>query len=74
MATITVEQLQHLSFAEKLQLVEDLWDSIAAEAAAQPVSEELKLELQRRLDEHHRHPETSESWETARAELERRLP
>lgn len=69
----TLEQLKQLSFSEKLQLVEDLWDAIAEEAAARPLSEPLKAELQRRLEEHRRNPELAEPWEAVKAEIERRL-
>jgi putative addiction module component (TIGR02574 family) len=73
MDTITVEQFKQLSFAEKIQLVEDLWDAIAAEAEAQPVSETVKAEMQRRLEAHRAQPESSLSWEDAKADLERRF-
>ena len=69
----TLEQLKQLSFSEKLQLVEDLWDAIAEEAAARPVGESLKVELERRLDEHRRNPESAEPWDNVKAEIERRL-
>lgn len=36
MSTITVSDLLHLSISERLKLVEDLWDSIAADAASHP--------------------------------------
>lgn len=36
MSTITVSDLLHLSISERLKLVEDLWDSIAADATSHP--------------------------------------
>jgi len=72
MSTITVEQLKHLSFAEKLQLVEDLWDSIAEEAARPPTEAQRRV-LDERLEEHRRNPETGEAWEIVKARLERQL-
>ena len=42
--------LRTLSIGEKLQLVEDIWDSIAAEQAALPLTDEQRVELGRRLD------------------------
>ncbi len=38
-----------LSTAEKIQLVEDLWDSIADHASSIPVTPAQKAELDRRL-------------------------
>jgi len=39
-----------LSIGEKLQLVEDIWDSIAADQSALPLTDEQRVELDRRLD------------------------
>jgi putative addiction module component (TIGR02574 family) len=65
------EALRRLSVPERLQLVEDLWDSIAEEAPdeALPVTPELAAELDRRLAEHEANPERAVSWEVARARL-----
>ena len=65
------EALRHLSVAERLQLVEDLWDSIAQDAPdeALPVTPELAAELERRLAEHERDPGSAVPWEEVRARL-----
>ncbi|MBW3569671.1 MAG: addiction module protein [Gemmatimonadetes bacterium] len=51
MDTITVSDLLQLSLAERIQLVEDLWATVAAEAALRPerlpMSEEQRSELLR---------------------------
>jgi putative addiction module component (TIGR02574 family) len=51
MGQITLDELRQLSVAERIQLVEDLWDSIAAVAATAPLSEAQKSELDHRLSE-----------------------
>lgn len=60
MDAITVSDLLHLSVAERLQLVEDLWDSIAAEAenapGRLPVTEIQRQVVLRRSEAHHRDP------------------
>lgn len=43
-------KLQALPLEERIRLVEDLWDSIAAEQAALALTPEQKAELDRRLD------------------------
>ena len=65
------EALRNLSVAERLQLVEDLWDSIAQDAPdeALPVTPELAAELDRRLAEHERNPGSALPWAEVRAHL-----
>ena len=50
----------HLSIAERIQLAEDLWDSVAAEAARSPerlpVSDAQRRELLRRSVAHRQNP------------------
>lgn len=59
-----------LSVAERIQLVEDIWDSIAAESpeAAALTTPQLQ-ELQRRLDAHDQDPSSAVLWENVRSEL-----
>ena len=65
------ERLRALSVAERLQLVEDLWDSIAQEAPdeALPVTPALAAELDRRAAEHAADPGAARPW----AEVRRRI-
>lgn len=70
MTMITVEQLKHLSLAEKLQLVDDLWDSIADEAAARPVTEAQRRVLDERLAAHKQNPGRGRTWDEIKAEIE----
>jgi putative addiction module component (TIGR02574 family) len=64
---------RRLSLAERLQLVEDIWDSIAEEArhAADvlPLSDAQLAEARRRQEEHRRDPGSAIPWERVRAEL-----
>jgi len=62
-----------LSLAERIQLAEDLWDSVAAETGELPLSEAQTAELDRRLAELARDPGAGESWEVVRGRVERRL-
>ena len=43
-------KLQDLPLDERIRVVEDLWDSIAADQTALPLTVEQKAELDRRLD------------------------
>ena len=42
--------LKRLTVDERIRLVEDLWDSIAADQNALPLTQDQRLELDRRLD------------------------
>ena len=62
-----------LSLAERIQLAEDLWDSVAAETGELPLSAAQKAELERRLADLERDPGAGEPWEVVRARIEKRL-
>ncbi len=52
-----------LGRAERLQLVEDLWDSIAQEDAQLPVPDWKRDELRRRKERFLQHPTSGRTWE-----------
>jgi len=51
--SIKTADILELSVAERIQMVEDIWDSIAAVPEAVLLSEDQKLELDRRLEAYH---------------------
>ncbi|MGH7333596.1 MAG: addiction module protein [Candidatus Rokuibacteriota bacterium] len=62
-----------LSVAERIQLAEDLWESISEEGADVPLTEAQKVELDRRLKDLERNPDAGEPWEVVRARVYERL-
>ena len=52
-----------LGRAERLQLVEDLWDSLALEDAQSPVPDWKRDELRRRKERFLKHPSSERTWE-----------
>jgi putative addiction module component (TIGR02574 family) len=62
-----------LSVAERIQVAEDLWDSVAAETGELPLTVAQTAELDRRLADLARDPDTGESWEVVRGRIEQRL-
>jgi putative addiction module component (TIGR02574 family) len=61
---------KELPISERIQLVEDIWDSIAEETpSALQFSEEERAELHRRLAAHRADPSQSVPWEQVRSEL-----
>ena len=73
MTTKTLSELFALTEAERIQLAQELWDSIPEESAALPLTAEQRRELDRRLAEHRREPGSAVSWEEARAQLRARF-
>jgi putative addiction module component (TIGR02574 family) len=74
MATKTPKRsdLLSLSVPERILLVEDLWDSIAAVPEEVPLSDRQKAELDRRLHAYRRTPGRGSSWEAVLKRLRNR--
>jgi putative addiction module component (TIGR02574 family) len=69
-----VAELLRLSPAERMQLAEDLWDSVAAQPNdLPPLTEAQRQEIERRLAEHARDPASGSSWDEVRSRLWSRL-
>lgn len=68
-----LEEAKKRPFAEKMQLVEDLWDAIAAEAAQQRLSDAQKRLLQARMDAHQANPARGRPADEVLREIEDRL-
>ena len=69
----TVEQLRELPVEDRLQIVGELWDSIAADSASLKLTPAQLAELDRRMDELEKNPNEGRSWEEVRADIEKRL-
>ena len=65
-------ELMKLTPAERVDLVQDLWDSIAQQDMPPLAAEEID-ELERRLEEHRRDPSTAITWEELKVRLASRL-
>jgi putative addiction module component (TIGR02574 family) len=69
MEKITISDLLELSMSERIQLVEDLWDSIATVPEAVSLTEAQKEELDRRLDAYHKNPDAGSPWESVKERI-----
>ncbi len=65
--------IDRLSVAERILLVEDIWDSIAASPERVPVTDAQMREIRRRYDQYKANPDAGSSWEDVRARLKARL-
>jgi putative addiction module component (TIGR02574 family) len=52
-----------LSIPERLQLVEEIWNSIADETEALPLTDAQKAEIDRRIEQYRRDPDSAIPWE-----------
>ena len=71
MPRLTHQEIEQLSVAERVQLAEEIWDTIAATPEQLPVTEAQRAELDRRLALHEREPGQATPWEEVRAKLQR---
>jgi putative addiction module component (TIGR02574 family) len=62
----------NLSPTEKLQLVEDLWDDLAASPDAIPVHDWQREELDRRKAAHAKDPSSGLTWEQVKQNIRER--
>lgn len=58
-----------LTIPERIQLVQEILDSIADEVGSRAVPEWQMRELDRRLDEIEKNPRDAQSWEEVKAEI-----
>jgi len=64
-----IDELSKLPLPQRLEIVEKLWDSIAADVEQLPVTAKQAEELDRRLAAHESNPEEGVPWEEIRNRL-----
>ena len=72
MKKITATDTLELSIPERIQLVEDIWETIIAEAASIELTEDEKRIIDVRLEMYHRNPELGSPWEDVYNKIMRR--
>lgn len=65
----SIDELSRLPLSQRLELVEKLWDSIAADIEQLPLTSKQADELDRRLAAHEATPEDGSRWEDVRQRL-----
>ena len=63
MSKFSLADVLELSVPERIRLVEDIWDSIAAVPESISLTEAQIAELDRRLEDYRAHPEDGSPWE-----------
>lgn len=69
MNPIKMSDVLSLSVPERVQLVQDIWDSVEAESEAVPLTTADSQELDRRWQAYEREPEAGFTWAEVKAEL-----
>ncbi len=64
-----VTKIFELSVAERIQIVEDIWDSISSAPEELVLSEAEKSKLDERLESYRQNPEEGIEWETLEKNL-----
>jgi putative addiction module component (TIGR02574 family) len=64
-----VSEILQLSVAERIQIVEDIWDSISESPESLELSEAEKSELDKRLESYQQNPNEGIEWETLKKNL-----
>ena len=63
------QEINKLNLAEKLLLVEDIWDSIAQDNSELPMPEWQKLELDKRYKEYKAGGQNLHDWQSVHEDL-----
>ncbi len=66
----SLAEITQISTAERIQLVEDIWDTIAARPEDVALSEAQTQELDRRLEAYHQDPAAGASWAEVRQRVQ----
>ena len=68
--SLTPSEVEKLSVAGRILIVEEIWDSIAAEQESVHVTEAQRAELDRRIASCDASPNEGKSWQEIRRRLE----
>ena len=69
MNTSIVAEALKFDVAERILIVEDIWDSIAEVPHSISITESEKKELERRLDSYHKNKSQGTPWDIVKARI-----
>jgi putative addiction module component (TIGR02574 family) len=69
MGKISFADVLDLSISERIQLVEDIWDSIATAAEPPPLTDAQRAELDCRLSTHGKNPNAGSAWNDVKQKI-----
>jgi putative addiction module component (TIGR02574 family) len=69
--TATLNEIASLNLEDRIQLVQMIWDGIAAEQAYPELTEAQKQELDNRINDHEINPDNTMTWEEIKASIKK---
>ena len=69
MRSISASEIAELPIQQRIQLVEDIWDSIAEMPEVVKIPEWHKRELEKRLEAYHANPNEGSPWQDVRKRM-----
>ncbi|HEX8073315.1 MAG TPA: addiction module protein [Pyrinomonadaceae bacterium] len=72
MSTPSLSDILELSVAERIQLAEDIWDSVASVPEVIELTDEQRAELDRRLAAYAQNPDAGIAWDELKEKLRKR--
>jgi putative addiction module component (TIGR02574 family) len=71
-ASIKALGIDRMSPDERLKLLEEIWDSLDAEADQAPLTDAQRQDLERRIAAYEANPKAGSSWDDVKARLRQR--
>ena len=69
--SVDLSGIKAMSVPERILVVEEIWDSIAAEQDSIPLTDAQRDELDRRLDAFDASPDEGSSWQEVKSRIQR---
>ena len=69
MPKVDLSEILRLPVSDRIDVVQQIWDSVAADADSVPLTQEQREELDRRLKDHEENPDDVVEW----SEVEKRI-
>jgi putative addiction module component (TIGR02574 family) len=69
---LAAKEILDLSIAERIQLAEDLWDSVAQVPESLVITDQERDEIDHRLDLYHKNPNAGSPWSVVRDRIKNR--
>ena len=71
MTATALAEIAQLSLSERIQLAEDIWDSVGAESELLSITQPQREELEQRLQSHRNDPHSGALWQEVAQRMQR---